>query len=70
MLIWQIFRKHQNIPDDISDLHLHIDNFKVNIQKEFNFLKETDIDGGLPIKEHEETQGSDSFIQHLLGESE
>ena len=39
-LIWQIFRKHQNIPDDISDLHLHIDNFKVNIQKEFNFLKE------------------------------
>ena len=39
-LIWQIFRKHENIPDDISDLHLHIDNFKVNIQKEFNFLKE------------------------------
>ena len=132
MLIWQIFRKHQNIPDDISDLHLHIDDFKVNIQKEFNFLKEAtcknienfqtslnlqqtysvalgshinniyhkileiqqqlphptqhmntgdiiqinapdfdlDIDGGLPTKEHEETQGSDSFIQHLLGESE
>ena len=40
VLIWQIFRKHQNIPDDISDLHLHIDDFKVNIQKEFNFLKE------------------------------
>ena len=39
-LIWQIFRKHQNIPDDISDLHLHIDDFKVNIQKEFNFFKE------------------------------
>ena len=39
-LIWQIFRKHENIPDDISDLHLHIDNFKVNIPKEFNFLKE------------------------------
>ena len=39
-LIWQIFRKHENIPDDISDLHLHIDNFKANIQKEFNFLKE------------------------------
>ena len=29
-----------------------------------------DIDGGLPTKGHEETQGSDSFIQHLLGESE
>ena len=39
-LIWQIFRKHENIPDDISGLHLHIDNFKANIQKEFSFLKE------------------------------
>ena len=39
-LIWEIFSKHKNIPDDISDLHLHIDNFKSNIQKEFNFLKE------------------------------
>ena len=126
MLIWQIFRKHENIPDDISNLHLHIDDFKANIKKEFNFLKEVtcknvknfqtslnlqqtysvalcshvnniyhkiseiqqqlphptqhmntgdviqinvldfdpDIDGGLPTKEHEETQGSDSLIQH------
>ena len=125
-LIWQIFRKHENIPDDISDLHLHIDDFKANIKKEFNFLKEVtcknvgnfqtslnlqqtysvalcshinniyhkiseiqqqlphptqhintgdviqidaldfdpDIDGGPPTKEHEETQGSDSLIQH------
>ena len=39
-LIWKIFSKHQNIPDEISDLHLHIDNFKGNIQKDFNFLKE------------------------------
>ena len=39
-LIWKIFSKHENIPDDISDFHLHIDNFKINIQKEFNFLKE------------------------------
>ena len=39
-LIWKIFSKHQNIPDEISDLHLHIDNFKGDIQKEFNFLKE------------------------------
>ena len=131
-LIWQIFRKHENIPDDIHDLHLHIDDFKANIQKEFNFLKEVtrknienfqtslnlqqtysaalcshinniyhkileiqqqlphptqhmntgdviqidapdfdpDIDGGLPTKEHEETQGSDSFIQHPSGESD
>ena len=40
VLIWQIFRKHENIPDDIYDLHLHIDDFKTNIEKEFNFLKE------------------------------
>ena len=31
-LIWKIFSKQQNIPDKISNLHLHIDNF--------NFLKE------------------------------
>ena len=40
VLIWQIFRKHENIPGDIHDLHLHIDDFKTNIEKEFNFLKE------------------------------
>ena len=130
-LIWQIFRKHENIPDDISDLHLHMDDFKANIEKEFNFLREAtrknvenfqtslnlqqtysvalcshvnniyhkiseiqqqlphpaqhmntgdviqidapdfdpDIDGGLPTKEHEETQGSDSLIQHPSEES-
>ena len=28
-----------------------------------------DIDGGLPTKGHEETQGLDSFIKHFLGES-
>ena len=39
-LIWQIFRKHKNIPDDIHDLHLHMDDFKTNIEKEFKFLKE------------------------------
>ena len=131
VLIWQIFRKHENISDDISNLHLHIDNFKASIQKEFNFLKEAtrknvknfqtslnlqqtysaalcshinniyhkiseiqqlphptqhmntgnviqtdapdfdpDINGGLPTKEHEETQGLDSFIQHPSEESD
>ena len=39
-LIWKIFSKHENILDDISNLHLHIEDFKINIQKEFNFLKE------------------------------
>ena len=28
-----------------------------------------DIDSRLPAKEHKETHGSDSFIQHLSGES-
>ena len=39
-LIWKIFQRHENIPDDIQELHLHIDDFKTNIEKEFNFLKE------------------------------
>ena len=38
--IWKIFQKHQTIPDDIQDLHFHIDNFKNGIGKEFTFLKE------------------------------
>ena len=38
--IWTIFQKHQTIPDDIQDLHLHIDDFKNHIEKEFTFLKE------------------------------
>ena len=40
-LIWKISQRHKNILDDIQDLHLHIDDFKTNIKKEFNFLKET-----------------------------
>ena len=38
--IWKIFQKHQTIPDNIQDLHFHIDNFKNGIEKEFTFLKE------------------------------
>ena len=41
VLIWPIFRKYENIPDDIHDLHLHIDDFKTTIEKEFKFLEET-----------------------------
>ena len=26
--IWKIFQKHQTIPEDIQDLHLHFDDFK------------------------------------------
>ena len=40
MLIWKIFQRHETIPDDIQDLHLHIDDFKSSIEKEFAFLKE------------------------------
>ena len=32
-LIWKIFQKHKNIPDDIQDLRFHIDDFKTNIEK-------------------------------------
>ena len=39
-LIWKIFQRHETIPDDIQDLHFHIDNFKSNIEQEFTFLKE------------------------------
>ena len=39
-VIWKIFQRHETIPDDIQDLHLHIDNFKSGIEKEFTFLKE------------------------------
>ena len=39
-LIWKIFQRHEHIPDNILDLHLYIDDFKTNIKKEFNCLKE------------------------------
>ena len=41
--IWKIFQKHQMIPDDIQDLHLHFDDFKNGIEKEFAFLKEATL---------------------------
>ena len=40
MVIWKILQRHETIPDDIQDLHLHIDDFKSGIEKEFAFLKE------------------------------
>ena len=36
--IWKIFQKHQTIPEDLQDLHLH--DFKNSIEKDFKFLKE------------------------------
>ena len=39
-LIWKIFQRHQNIPDNIQHLHFHIDDFKSKIEKEFSLLKE------------------------------
>ena len=38
--IWKIFQKHQTIPEDLQDLHLHFDDFKNSIEKDFTFLKE------------------------------
>ena len=42
---WKIFQKHQTIPDDIQDLHFHIDDFKNGIEKEFAFLRDTPSTG-------------------------
>ena len=38
--IWKIFHKHQNIPDDLEDLHLHFDDFKTSLETDFKHLKE------------------------------
>ena len=38
--IWKFFQKHQTIPEDFQDLHLHFDDFKNSIEKDFAFLKE------------------------------
>ena len=38
--IWKIFQKHQTIPEDFQDLHLHFNDFKNSIEKEFALLKE------------------------------
>ena len=38
--IWKIFQKHQTIPEDFQDLHLHFDDFKNSIEKDFKFFKE------------------------------
>ena len=36
--IWKIFQKHQTIPEDFKDLHLHLDDFKNSIEKDFKKL--------------------------------
>ena len=41
--IWKIFQKHQTIPEDLQDLHLHFDEFKNSIEKDFKFLKEATL---------------------------
>ena len=38
--IWKIFQKHQTILEDFQDLHLHFDDFKNSIEKDFKFMKE------------------------------
>ena len=38
--IWKIFQKHQTILEHIQDLHLHFNDLKNGIEKEFAFLKE------------------------------
>ena len=41
--IWKIFHKHHNIPDDLQDLHLHFNNFKTSLEKDFEYLKEATL---------------------------
>ena len=41
--IWKIFQKHQTILEDFLDLHLHFNNFKNSIEKDFAFLKEATL---------------------------
>ena len=38
--IWIIFQKHQTIPENFQDLHLHFNDFKNSIEKDLSFLKE------------------------------
>ena len=38
--IWKNFQKHQTILEDFQDLHLHFDDFKNSIEKDYAFLKE------------------------------
>ena len=38
--IWKILHKYHNLPDDVTDLHLHFDSFKSNIKTDFKHLKE------------------------------
>ena len=41
--IWKIFQKHQTIPEDLQDLHFHLDDFKNTLEKDFKFLKEATL---------------------------
>ena len=38
--IWKIFQKHQTILENFQDLHLHFDDFKNSIEKDFAYLKQ------------------------------
>ena len=38
--IWKVLRKYHNLPDDVEDLHSHIDSFKSIIKTNFKHLKE------------------------------
>ena len=60
--IWKIFQKHQTIPEDFQDLHLHFNNFKNSIEKEFAFLKEA-------TKRNVETFQSSLTLQQMYSTS-
>ena len=41
--IWKIFHKHHPIPEDLQDLHFHLDDFKTSLEKDFKYLKEATL---------------------------
>ena len=57
-----IYHKISEIQQQLPDPTQHMNTSDVIQIDALDF--DPDINGGLPTKEHEETQGSDSFIQH------
>ena len=42
--IWKIFQKHKMIPDDIQDLHFHLDDFKNGLEEELKEATQKNIE--------------------------
>ena len=38
--LWKVLQKYHNLPDQVEDLHTHLEEFKSSIQIDFTYLKE------------------------------